>query len=174
MGEHWSRRSFVRLAATASSAVVIGFDPRARSWITQAWADTGPWESVPKLDGTVLQDEVSRAAIAVDWGNMFHHLPAAVLKPGSVQDIVAMVRFANRHALKVVMKGQGHSPYGQTQAEAGIVIDSSTLNRVERPTDRTIDAQAGAFWGDVVEASLAEGLVPPVMPDTMTLSVGGP
>src|SRR5437762_3661742 len=126
MREHFSRRSFVRLAAIASSAVVIGFDPRARSWITQARADTGSWEGVPKLDGTLLQDEVSRHAIAVDKGNMFRLVPTAVLKPGSVQDIVAMVRFANRHALKAVMKGQGHSRYGQTQAEAGIVIDSST------------------------------------------------
>ena len=86
MGEHFSRRSFVRLAATASSAVVIGFDPRARSWITQAWADTGPWEGVPKLDGTLLQDEVSRQAIAVDKGNMFRLVPTAVLKPGSVRE----------------------------------------------------------------------------------------
>ena len=71
MGEHLPRRSFIGLAATTSSVVVIGFDPRARSWITQARADTGPWEDLPKLDGTLLQDEVSRQASAVDWGNMF-------------------------------------------------------------------------------------------------------
>jgi hypothetical protein len=70
MGEHLSRRRFIGLAATASSAVVIRFDPCARSWIAQALADTAPWESVPRLDGTLLQDEVSCQAIAVDFGNM--------------------------------------------------------------------------------------------------------
>jgi cytokinin dehydrogenase len=156
---------------------VIGFDPRARSWVTRAQADTQAsaelWEDVPKLDGILLQDKASRQDIAVDWGNMFHQIPAAVLRPGSVGDVVAIVRFANRHALNVAMKGQGHSRYGQTQAEAGIVIDSSTMNRVEPVIDRTIDAEAGAFWGDVAKVSLAKELIPPVMPDTMSLSVGG-
>ena len=32
-------------------------------------------------------------------------------------------QFANRQGLKVAMRGQGHSFFGQTQVEGGVVID---------------------------------------------------
>jgi FAD/FMN-containing dehydrogenase len=180
MNERLSRRQFARLAAVAGGATVIGFDRGARAWVTRAEAQTHSFQDVPELDGTLRVDEVARKAIAVDYGNIFHRVPAAVLRPGSVQDIVRMVRYANRHALKIAIKGDGHSRYGQTQAEAGIVIDSKTLNAVRVRSAHSMDAQPGAFWADVVTATLARGLTPRVMPATClaitvggTLSVGG-
>ena len=49
---------------------------------------------------------------------------------GDAQDIAKLVQFANREGLKVAMRGQGHSFFGQTQVEGGVVIDSSSLNAV--------------------------------------------
>src|SRR4029077_12642953 len=172
MSKQLSRRTFIKSAAAGSMAI-LGYDPLLRSWITPAQAQTSSFKSVPKLDGTLLLDEASRNAIAVDRGNLFHRIPAAVLKPGSVQDVVKMVQYANKYSLKIVMRGQGHSRYGQSQAEAGIVIDSSTLNAVQLPTNDSVDAGPGAFWGDVAKTTLAKSLTPPVFADTMTLTVGG-
>ena len=59
-----------------------------------------------------------------------HRLPTAMLKPASAQDIVKLVQFANRHGLKVAVRGQGHAMFGQAQVDGGVVIDSSTLNSV--------------------------------------------
>lgn len=53
-----------------------------------------------------------------------------MLKPGSAQDIVKLVQFANRYGLKVAVRGQGHAMFGQAQVDEGVVIDSSTLNSV--------------------------------------------
>jgi len=171
MNKQSSRRKFIKAAVGA--ATVIGFNLHTRSWVTQAQAATRPFAGVPKLDGVLLFDEVSRKAIAVDGGNLFHRVPAAVLRPGSVQDVIKMVQYANQHSLKVAIKGQGHSRYGQTQAEAGIVIDSSTLNAVQAPATESVDAQAGALWGQVVGVTLGKGLTPPVLLDFMGLAVGG-
>jgi cytokinin dehydrogenase len=91
MRRQLSRRTALKLAA-ASSATVIGFDPCARSRVTQARAETPSLEGLPKLDGLLLQDEAPRQAIAVDRGNIFHRVPAGVLDPGSRQDVVRMVR----------------------------------------------------------------------------------
>jgi hypothetical protein len=88
-----SRRHFTKLAI---GAAIVGFNPDERSWVTQSSNTARPFDRVPKLDGALLLDEESRRAIAIDQGNMLHRLPAAVLKPGSVQDIVAMVRYANQ------------------------------------------------------------------------------
>src|SRR5258708_8234620 len=172
MTKQSSRRTFIKSAA-AGSVAILGYDPRVRSWITAGQAQTSSFKSVPKLDGILLFDEASRNAIAVDRGNLFHRIPAAVLKPGSVQDVVKMVQYANQYSLKIVMRGQGHSRYGQSQAEAGIVIDSSTLNTIQPPANDSVDAGRGAFWGEVAKTPLAKNLTPPVFADSMTLTVGG-
>lgn len=172
MTRQLSRRKLIKSAA-AGSVAILGFDPRARSWITAAQAQTSSLKSVPKLDGILLFDESSRKATATDRGNIFHRIPIAVLKPGSVQDVVKMVQYANEYSLKIAMRGQGHSRYGQSQTEAGIVIDSSTLNAIQPPGNDSVDAGPGAFWGDVAKATLARNLTPPVFADTMTLTVGG-
>jgi cytokinin dehydrogenase len=174
-----SRRHFTKLAI---GAAIVGFNPDQRSWVTQTSPDTTrPFDRLPKLDGALLLDEPSRRAIAIDQGNIFHRVPAAVLRPQSVQDIVAMVRYANQHKLRVAIRGDGHSRYGQTQAEAGMVIDSRSLNSVRVRTPESADAQLGAFWSAVADATLPEGLTPRVFPGTClglitiggTLSAGG-
>ena len=175
MSTHLSRRQFSKWAAIAGVSAVVGFDPRNRSWVTRAQAQTHAFRDIPKLDGDLLLDEESRRAIAADQGNMFHRVPAAVLRPGSVQDVVAMVRYANQHKLKVAIRGNGHSRYGQTQAEAGVVIDLRSLNAVCVRTPQSADAQPGAFWSAVADATLPKGLTPRLFPGTCLklLTVGG-
>jgi cytokinin dehydrogenase len=167
-----SRRHFTKLAI---GAAIVGFNPDARSWVTQTTNTARPFDHVPKLDGELLLDEESRRAIATDEGNIFHRVPAAVLRPGSVQDIVAMVRYANQHKLKVAIRGHGHSRYGQTQAEAGLVIDSRSLNAVRVRTPQSADAQPGVLWSAVLDAALPKGLTPRLVPGTclQLLTVGG-
>lgn len=173
MSDRLSRRQFATMLATSGGALVVGFDSRSRSWITSARAQSAPFHDVPKLDGTLLLDEGSRRAIAVDTGNMFHRVPAAVLRPGSVQDVVKMVKYANEHGLKIAGRGHAHSKYGQTQVEGGLVIDMNGIRAVQPPATDHIDAQPGAEWGDVARAALDRGLTPPVLLTCMSLTVGG-
>ncbi|HYL56648.1 MAG TPA: FAD-binding protein [Gemmatimonadales bacterium] len=171
MNRRVSRREFVTLAATAGGAAIIGFD---RSTDTQIGTQSPSFQGLPNLDGKLLLDDESRRAIAVDNSNLFHRIPAAVLKPGSAQDVVRIVQYANRHSLKVAVKGDGHSQYGQTQVAGGIVIDSRTLNTVHGPTALGVDVQPGAYWGDIVGATRGHAVTPPVYPATcMALTVGG-
>ena len=163
----FARRSFLKqISAAGLSSLVV----REPSWLL---ADEDQrWKGLSKLDGSLLLDEARREQMATDFGAILHRVPAAVLQPRSPEDLVKIVRFANTHGMKVAMRGQGHSQYGQTLVEGGIVIDSSTLNTVKLRA-QTVDAQAGASWDDVTRATLAQGLTPPAMGDTMTLSVGG-
>jgi cytokinin dehydrogenase len=172
MKDQVSRRQFAKLAI---GAAIVGFNPDERSWVTQSSNTTRPFDRVPKLDGALLQDEESRRAIAIDQGNMFHRVPAAVLRPSSVDDIVAMVRYANQHKLKVAIRGNGHSRYGQTQAEAGVVIDLRSLNAVRVRTAQSADAQPGALWSAVADTTLPKVLTPRLFPGTCIplLTVGG-
>jgi cytokinin dehydrogenase len=167
------RRAFLRLAAAAPGALLVGFDPEARAWVPETAARARPFESLPRLDGSIHLDDATRQAVSQDVGLNFQEMPAAVLRPGSVEDVVRLVRFANEHHLPIAMRGQGHSQYGQSLVGGGILVDSRPLSAVKLARTEAVDAQAGATWASVTEATLAHGRTPPVLPDVMSLSVGG-
>ncbi len=170
MKNNASRRTF--LQGLMSWAVVIGFDYISRSWVTSANAASG-FEELPPLDGVLYTDDATRAATADDFGHIVHRQPTAVLKPGSISDIVRIIRFAQQHKIEVAARGQGHSTYGQPQVEAGVVIEMSTLNKIHSiGTDRAV-VDAGVLWSKLLLACLEQRLTPPVLTDYIELSVGG-
>ena len=169
-----SRRTFLR-GTLAGAVVVAGFDTSLRSWVSAAEIDraTALAEDFPSFDGVLLLDDASRAAAADDFGHLVHRQPLAVLKPGSVNDVVKLVQFAKRNDIKVAARGQGHSTQGQSQVEAGVVVDMSTLTTVHEvnPTNALVDG--GTRWLDVVTQTVPHGLTPPTLVDFLELTVGG-
>ncbi len=166
-----TRRSFVTFAA--AGVVLIGCRGAKQTRAQPRPARTSPLAGLPALDGQLLFDEAALHAAAVDNGGHVRRSPVGVLKAGSVPDVIRGVLYANKHGLKIAMRGQGHCQYGQAQVESGIVIDSSALNAVRLHGKDTVDAQPGALWGDVARVTLLQNLTPPVMPDAMMLTVGG-
>ncbi|MFH8803375.1 FAD-binding protein [Streptomyces sp. NPDC017936] len=169
-----SRRTVLR-GLTVTGAVVVGFDPAARGWAATPSEPGTPLVGIPRLDGTLVTDTASLAAAADDYGHLVHRRPLAVLRPGSVRDVVTMIRFCNAHRLPVAPRGQGHAPFGQAQVRDGLVIETAPLARIGPlgPDSRTVTVGAGARWSDVARATLAHGLTPPVLTDYIELSVGG-
>jgi FAD/FMN-containing dehydrogenase len=159
-----------RAALTGTAATVVAFDPLNLGWLTAV--DASPGIRVPELDGELVVDEESLAEAADDYGHIVHRTPVAVLRPGSAQDVRKLVRFANRHHLKVAPRGQAHSTYGQAQT-TGIVIDSSTLSTIHSIEANHATVDAGVRWLELTSATLAQARTPPVATDYLGLSVGG-
>ncbi|HET9933882.1 MAG TPA: FAD-binding protein [Polyangiaceae bacterium] len=164
-----SRRGMV---GGLSALAVVGFDPHSRKWVASAAAAT-TFEDLPPLQGALYLDDAHRAAAADDFGHLVHQSPVAVLVPGSVDDIVAMVRYARRHRIGVAMRGQGHAQYGQSQVAGGLVVDSSSLSAIHSISPSAARVDAGVRWSDLVVAAAERGLTPPVLTDYLELSVGG-
>lgn len=185
-GRHLLSRRTV-LAGLGGGAAVIGWSPARRSWITAADASAaraGAGARVapaPHLDGSLETAPEVLAAFAGDFGRVVRRTPTAVLRPGSVRDVAAVVRYARRHGLSVAVNGQGgmtghresHSNYGQATAEGGIAIDAKPLAAVGAVGATGVDVEAGATWAAVTDAALAAGRTPPVLTDFLHLSVGG-
>ncbi|HEX6292132.1 MAG TPA: FAD-binding protein [Herpetosiphonaceae bacterium] len=170
MNHPTSRRTFLK--GMLAGAVVLGFDPHHRSWVTAAQAQPS-FVDLPPFDGELHTDSASRAAAADDFGHIVQREPLAVLKPGSVEDIVRMVRFARQYGIQVAARGQGHSAFGQMQVAAGVVIDMSTLNTIHSIDGDRAVVDAGALWSDLLKAALPRNLRPPVLTDFIELSIGG-
>ena len=175
MSEDISRRTFLR-GTFASAIVVVGFDTELRSWVSAAELEhnaTALAQGFPSFDGVLLLDDASRAAAADDFGHLVHRQPLAVLRPGSVNDVVKLVRFARRNNIHVAARGQGHSTQGQAQVDAGVVVDMATLATVHEinPTNALVDG--GTRWLDLLNQTIPQGLTPPILVDFLELSVGG-
>ncbi|MER5939446.1 FAD-binding protein [Streptomyces sp. NPDC001928] len=169
-----SRRNVLR-GLTATGAAVIGFAPATRGWATTADADVPDLVGIPPLDGTLSTDEASLAAASDDFGHIVHRRPVAVLRPGSVRDVVTMIRFCNTHRLPVAPRGQGHATHGQAQVTGGLVIETAPLAHIGPlgPDCTTVTVGAGIRWSELAKATIAHGLTPPVFTDYLELSVGG-
>lgn len=175
MSREVSRRTFLR-ASLSAAAAVVGFDMVLRGWVSAAELPRGHFalaEGFPTFDGSLLTDGASLAAAADDYGHMVHRQPSAVLKPGSVNDVVEMVRFARRNGIKVAARGQGHSTQGQAQVEAGVVVDMSTLNAIREVNPADALVEGGARWIDLLQQTIPQGLTPPTLVDFIELSIGG-
>src|SRR5215213_3114335 len=167
MSREISRRTFLR-GTLAGAVVIAGFDTGLRSWVSAAELEhaTALAEDFPAFDGVLLLDDASRVAAADDFGHLVHRQPLAVLKPGSVNDVIELVRFARRNNIQVAARGQG-------QVEAGVVVDMTTLANVHEvnPTNALVDG--GTRWLDLLTQSIPQGLTPPILVDFLELTVGG-
>jgi hypothetical protein len=143
------------------------------------WSETQTATSVPvpDLDGHLYFDEFSRQAASTDWGKAVRNLPSAVLQPGSINDILKVVKFCKLNRIKVGVRGQAHTMYGQSQVAHGLVIAMSWLKQMymlERGDKYShILVDAGLTWQELLIVTVKFGLSPPVLPDYLLLSVGG-
>ena len=165
-----SRRALLK--GLFATSVVVGFDLAGRSWVTEASAG-GTFAQLPPLDGTLTTDPASLAAAADDFGHLVHRTPVAVLRPGSVEDVSKLVRFAREYDIRVAGRGKGHTAFGQSQAEAGVVIDMTTLNQIHSVGPDAAVVDAGVVWRNLLLATIPAGLTPPVLTDYTRLTVGG-
>ncbi|MEC4019679.1 FAD-binding protein [Streptomyces sp. H27-D2] len=164
------------------AAAVVGWSAATQSWATAAEVTGGATvAALPPLDGQLETSPASVASFSKDFGNLVTATPWAVLRPGSVQDIVKMVNYARANALKIAMNGrsgtgtdlESHSCYGQAAVPGGISIDARGLSKVCSISSTSAVVEAGVTWAQLTDAALAQDKTPPALTDYLHLSVGG-
>ncbi|MFB9624115.1 FAD-binding oxidoreductase [Nonomuraea helvata] len=100
--------------------------------------------------------------------------PACVLRPKSVGDVRASVRFAAGTGLALSVRGGGHAFAGFGTNDGGVVIDLSLLANVEiiDKEHHLVRIGGGATWGQVAAALAPHGLAIS-SGDTKSVGVGG-
>ena len=100
--------------------------------------------------------------------------PAHVLRPASVADVQAGVRFAVGAGLALSVRGGGHSFSGFGTNDGGVVIDLSSLANVQiiDKERHLVRIGGGATWGQVAAALAPDGLAIS-SGDTKSVGVGG-
>ena len=88
--------------------------------------------------------------------------PAVVARCADSADVAAALRYANREALPIAVRGGGHSIAGFSAVEGGLVVDLSQMRSVEVDDEhRVVRVGAGATWADVDVETQRYGLATP-------------
>ncbi|WP_346623399.1 FAD-binding oxidoreductase [Blastococcus montanus] len=115
----------------------------------------------------LVTDPGQLAGYLSDWRGAYSGSAAAVVRPGSTEEVAAVVRACAEEGVAVVPQG------GNTGLCGGAVPDSSgrqvvvSLDRMRRvravdPVDQTITVEAGVVLQTVQEAAAAEGCLFPL------------
>lgn len=118
------------------------------------------------LRGTVIARDEADFATAQDailWnGRKQGRVPRLIVKAACVPDVIATIRFAAEHGLRVAPRGGGHNFSGIAQ-QGGIVLDLSGLNRVWIDAEaRMAEVGPGVTNAELAAALEAKGLAFPV------------
>ncbi|KAK3025765.1 hypothetical protein RJ639_041921 [Escallonia herrerae] len=148
------------------------------------WPKSLPHEILSLDIATRLRfDHDATRMASSDFGNLVQLVPAAVLRPSSVTDILDLISFSYNCSapFSIAARGRGHSVRGQAMAHNGVVVDMTSLNtdndriRVSWSSSLGFYADVGGeqLWIDVLLTTLEHGLAPVSWTDYLYLTVGG-
>lgn len=111
------------------------------------------------MPGRVRADALARTIYAVD-ASIYEIIPAAVVLPQDVDDVVRCVQICSRHQMPVVPRGAGTGLAGGAVG-AGVVVDVSRhLRRIRRldPAAGTAEVEPGVVLDELNAAAAPFGL----------------
>lgn len=132
-------------------------------------------ESQPSLLQKLRRDMPTRAAYSSD-ASLFRRVPAAVLEPESVEDVLAAIAYAQQRGWPIVGRGGGSSVAGNAIGD-GLIIDTSRhFNRILSidPSTQTAVVEPGVVCDQLREAAAEYGLTYGPDPSTHSrCTIGG-
>ena len=114
-------------------------------------------------EANVLQGS-DAANFAEDWTKRYPSQPLAVLRPGSTEEVSAIMKLAHETATPVVPVSGNTSLAGGTHAEGALMVSLSRMNRIReiRPSARIAIVESGVILAALHEACAAHDLVFPL------------
>lgn len=127
------------------------------------------------VDGVVMPGASAHDEFVTNFGHIHYWRPTVVVKPTSIQDVQAALSWAKQHGLTVSTRGAAHSQSELAINQGGVLLDMKAMARILAvdPAAATVTVEPGAIWRDVVARVYRQGLIPPVLTNNLSVTVGG-
>jgi FAD/FMN-containing dehydrogenase len=163
-----TRRHFVRQAAFAAALYgcpckAIGEAQRLFNTDEQNVAPLDA-KTIRKLRSGIVGNVITPGsseyeAVRLVFNRAFDRHPAVIVRCTGASDVARSLDFAQSNNLQVAVRAGGHSRLGYGMCDGGVVIDLSTMRRVEVDAGKRVArAEAGALVRDLDEATQHFGL----------------
>ena len=164
-----TRRVLVQRAAVAAAALcsrpIAALTGTGQQFVADGdrsvSLDTGAVRALAsKLTGQLLTPAAPEYDSArLLFNRAFDRHPALIIRCAVASDIARTLDFAQRHDLRVAVRGGGHNRAGFSSCDGGVVIDTSMMNRViVDAASRVAHAQAGALTVHLDATAQRDGL----------------
>ncbi len=116
-----------------------------------------------------------RKSFATDFGGTLSYQPAVVIMTRSEPETCTALRVAQETGTPVRIRGAGHSCFGQTLNDGGVVLFNHDENQVDMSLTDDLRLEAGGrmYWGNVNRRLKRFTATVPVLTDYLDLTVGG-
>lgn len=127
-------------------------------------------------EGNVTDEKADLYVYGSD-SSVHQAMPSAVVRPGSIEEVQAILRYANENRIPIVPRGAGSGMAGQTvPIDGGIVMDMKRMNRIIeiRPQDVLCKVEPGIVNDKLNEALKPHGFFFPPTPSSGNIcTIGG-
>ncbi len=148
---------------------------RSRATALRDGTATGPLQALrASLAGALIEpsDDAYEQARHV-FNLAFDRHPAAIVRAADSGDVIAAVRFAREHGMRLAVRAGGHSVPGYSTADDALVIDLSQMRDVRIDPERMVAwAEAGVTAGEYTRAAGQHGLATP-FGDAASVGIAG-
>ena len=146
-----------------------------------AAVDLGAWlQELRDLDIDTGAEACARAAADYHWYSpvLAHALrgrvPAAVVRPRSVDEVLRIAATCARHRVPLTLRGGGTGNYGQcVPLHGGVTLDTTAMKRVLRIDDGWACVEPGVLMFDLNLAAAASGQQLRMFPSTARIATLG-
>jgi len=109
---------------------------------------------------SLSSDKSVREAYAADASGL-HLVPETVARPGSVEEVVELLRRATTDRTPITCAGAQTSTTAASITDKGVLLSLRSLDRIGAIDERarTIKVGPGALVGDIKRAAVANGLL---------------
>ncbi len=100
---------------------------------------------------------------------LIDRMPMAVVRPKNTEEVIALLKYANREKIPIVPRGAATGGVGgAVPAKGGIVINFNSFNKVVEIDKEamTVTVEPGIIWTDLEDALRAEGLMNRTIPSS--------
>lgn len=128
-----------------------------------------------RIRGRVISDDLLLDEHRTNFGRIFHWDPIAVVLPACTQDVAEIIQFARGEGIRVSTRGAAHSQSQVAISEGGILIDMKSMGAIGpvAADGSSIEVEGGAIWRDVMLQAWERQVVPPVLTNNLSVTVGG-
>ena len=128
-----------------------------------------------RVDGVVMPGAAAHDELTTNFGHIHHWRPLVIVKPTSAQDVIETLAWAKQQGLTVSTRGAAHSQSELAINQGGVLLDMKSMARILAVDEAamTVTVEPGAIWRDVVARAYHHGLIPPVLTNNLSVTVGG-